>query len=122
VTDAEERDREEKERRRRLMRGEPIRQVRLLPEAELSEKYDALMELSADPSVTNRDAQMRYVARAQVYADELTRRETVRQGERMEALTTSVNRLTWWIVGLTVIIAIATIVGAFLTVTAWAGA
>jgi hypothetical protein len=69
------------------------------------------MELSADPSVTNRDAQMRYVARAQVYADELVRRETVRQGERMEALTTSLNRLTWWIVGLTVIIAIATLFG-----------
>jgi hypothetical protein len=41
---------------------------------ELSEKYDALMELSADPRVTNRDAQMRYVARAQVYTDELVRR------------------------------------------------
>jgi hypothetical protein len=118
--DAEERQREEMARRRRLMRGEPITELRSLPEAELSEKYDALMELSADPSVTNRDAQMRYVARAQVYADELVRRETVRQGDRMEALTTSLKRLTWGIVVLTVIIVIATIVGVFLT--AWAGA
>ena len=52
-----------------------------------------------------------------VYLDELTRRETIRQGERMEALTTSLKRLTWWIVVLTVIIVIATIVGVFLT--AW---
>jgi hypothetical protein len=46
-----------------------------------------------------------------VYLDELTRRETIRQGQRMEALTTSLNRLTRWIVGLTVIIAIAKLFG-----------
>jgi len=108
--DAEERQREEMARRRRLMRGEPITELRSLPEAELSEKYDALMELSADPSVTNRDAQMRYVARAQVYADEQVRRETERQGKRMEALTTSLKWLTWVITG-------ATIIGVILT--AW---
>jgi hypothetical protein len=39
-----------------------------------------------------------------VYLDELTRRETIRQGKRMEALTTSLNRLTW-------AIAIATFIG-----------
>jgi uncharacterized membrane protein len=53
-----------------------------------------------------------------VNLDELTRRETVRQGERMEALTTSLKRLkrlTWWIVVLTVIIVIATVVGVLLT-------
>jgi hypothetical protein len=38
---------------------------------------------------------MRYLERAQVYADELTRREYARQGEKMEALTRSMNRLTW---------------------------
>jgi hypothetical protein len=43
-----------------------------------------------------------------VYLDELTRRETVRQGERMEALTRSLNRLTW-------VITIATLIGVFLT-------
>jgi hypothetical protein len=35
----------------------------------------------------------------------------------MEALTTSLNRLTWWIVVLTVFIAIATLIGVGLT--AW---
>jgi hypothetical protein len=110
MTDPEELQRKEMERRRGLMRGEPIRELRSLPEAELSEKYDALMELSADPSVTNRDAVLRYVARAQVYADELLRRETIRQGKRMEALTTSLNRLTW-------VITVATIIGVLLA--AW---
>ena len=33
----------------------------------------------------------------------------------MEALTRSLNRLTWWIVGLTVLIAIAPVVGVGLT-------
>jgi hypothetical protein len=39
--------------------------------------------------------------RAQVYADELARRQTISQGERMEALTKSLNRFIWWIVSLT---------------------
>ena len=43
-----------------------------------------------------------------VYLDELRRRETVRQGDRMEALTRSLNRLTW-------VITIATLIGVFLT-------
>ena len=51
-----------------------------------------------------------------VFLDELTRRATVRQGERMEALTQSLNRLTKWIVALTVIVAIATIVSVILTI------
>jgi hypothetical protein len=43
-----------------------------------------------------------------VFLDELTRRETVRQGMRMEALTRSLNRLTW-------VITIATLIGVLLT-------
>jgi hypothetical protein len=43
-----------------------------------------------------------------VFLDELTRRETVRQGQRMEALTRSLNRLTLFIT-------IATLIGVFLT-------
>jgi len=43
-----------------------------------------------------------------VYLDELTRRETVRQGKRMEALTRSLKHLTW-------VITIATLIGVFLT-------
>ncbi len=45
-----------------------------------------------------------------VYLDELSRRETVRQGKRMEALTRSLNRLTW-------VITVATLIGVALT--AW---
>jgi hypothetical protein len=39
--------------------------------------------------------------RAQVYADELTRRETISEDEQMGALTKGLNRFTWWIVSLT---------------------
>lgn len=45
-----------------------------------------------------------------VYLDELARRETLRQGERMEKLTRSINALT-------IVITIATLVGVALT--AW---
>lgn len=43
-----------------------------------------------------------------IFLNELARRETVRQGERMEALTESLNRLTW-------VITIAPIIGVLLT-------
>ncbi len=43
-----------------------------------------------------------------IFLNELVRRETVRQGERMEALTESLNRLTW-------VITIAPIIGVLLT-------
>jgi hypothetical protein len=42
------------------------------------------MEAATRP--INRDAQMRYLARAQIYAEELMRRETVRLKERMHRL------------------------------------
>ena len=54
---------------------------------------------------------------AQVYSTELARRESERQGQRMEELTGSIQTLTWWIVALTVLIAGATLVGVVLT--AW---
>ena len=60
---------------------------------------------------------MLYLRLAQIYLDELRRRETLRQGERMERLTKSLNSLTWWIVVLTVVIAVATLVSVALT--AW---
>jgi len=101
--DPEERDHEERERKGRLMQGESLSELRdELTEEELHAKYNALMEETARP--INRDAQMRYVARAQLYLDELARREAVRQGERMEALTRSINRLTF-------VIAIVTFIG-----------
>jgi hypothetical protein len=51
-----------------------------------------------------------FLSYAEPYMNELLRRETVRQGERMEALTSSLNLLTW-------AIAIATVIGVALT--AW---
>ena len=92
--DPGERKRVEMERRGRLMRGESLSELRALTEEELHEKYNALMELTSAPNI-NRDAQMRYVARARVYADELVRRETERQGKRMEKLTTSMYFVGW---------------------------
>jgi hypothetical protein len=56
------------------------------------------MEATTRP--INRDAQMRYLARAQIYADELMRRETVRLAERMQRL----------IVTLAVLVILATII------------
>jgi hypothetical protein len=102
--DSAERDREEGAPKHRLMRGESLSELRsTLTEAELQERYNALMEETTRP--INRDTQMRYVARARIYAGELLRRETVRQEERMERL----------IVALTVLVILATITSVILT-------
>jgi hypothetical protein len=96
-----------------LLRGARIGELHTLPEAELVERHDSLV---AEANRT-RTPNLQWLERAQVYADELTRRETARQGERMEGLTRSLNRLTQWIVVLTVIVVVATLVGVGLT--AW---
>ena len=49
------------------------------------------MEATTRP--INRGAQMRYLARAQIYADELMRRETVRLAERMQRLIVTLAAL-----------------------------
>jgi len=82
----------------RLMGAESLSELRnTLTEAEMQERYNAFMEARSRP--INRDAQMRYLARAQIYADELMRRETVRLKERMQKL----------IVTLAVLVILATI-------------
>ena len=60
---------------------------------------------SHDSEVQNR------AAHYNIYLDELRRRETLRQGERMETLTTSINRLTWVITGATIIGVVLTALG-----------
>ncbi len=80
-----------------------IEQLRDASEEELIRRHNGLMQGRSE--------------HYNVFLDELARRETVRQGERMEALTRSLSRLTWWIVVLTVLIAIATIIGVALA--AW---
>jgi len=88
----------------RLMGGESLSELRnTLTEAEMQERYNALMEATTRP--INRDAQMRYLARAHIYADELLRRETVRLAERMQRL----------IVTLAVLVILATTMSVILT-------
>ena len=66
-----------------------VEDLRSMTEEELIRRHDADMQ--------NR------MAHYNIYLDELRRRETLRQGERMERLTRSINRLTWVITGATVI-------------------
>jgi hypothetical protein len=102
--DSVERDRQQRARKHRLMPAESLSELRSsLTEAEMQERYNALMEATTRP--INRDAQMRYLARAQIYADELMRREAVRLGERMERL----------IVTLAVLLILATIMSVILS-------
>jgi len=93
-----------------------IDDLRALSEQELVWRYDALVD-HANTITTMMGAKTPSLNHAQTYMNELLRRENVRQGERMEALTKSLNYLTWWIVALTVLIAAATLVGVVLT--AW---
>ena len=102
--DSVERFREERARKHRLMRGESLSELRnTLTEAEMQQRYNAFME--ATTRTIDRDAKMRYLARAQIYAEELMRRETVRLAERMERL----------IVALAVLVILATIMSVILS-------
>ena len=98
-----------------ILRGEGMAELRRLSEDELMVRYDACMVEAHGADLL--DLRMLFMERARRYADELRRREEERQGERMEVLTRSLNHLTKWIVGLTVLVAIATIMGVALT--AW---
>ena len=92
-----------------LAHHETIAELRALPDAELERRHDV-----AEQTVTStRDAQERllYIERARLYRTELEQRQGIRQAERMEALTRSMNRLSW-------VVVLATIVGVGLTV--WA--
>lgn len=73
-----------------------VRDLRSMSEDELMSRHDSEM--------LNRSAHYN------IYLDELRRRETLRQGERMERLTSSINALT-------IVVTIATLVGVALT--AW---
>ena len=96
---------------------ESIEELHRLDPEEVAARHDVLAEEGRRTFSLNREESMLYLRLSHIYLDELRRRETVHQGERMEALTRSLNRLTWWIVVLTVAIAIATFAG--LGLTAW---
>jgi molecular chaperone DnaK (HSP70) len=90
--DSVERYGEERARMHRLMAGESLSELRnTLTEAQMQQRYNALMEATTRP--INRDAQVRYLARAQIYAEELMRRETVRLKERMQRLIVTLAAL-----------------------------
>ena len=74
-----------------------VQNLRSMTEEELIRSHDS--------EVQNR------AAHYNIYLDELRLRETLRQGERMEALTTSINRLTWVITGATIIGVVLTALG-----------
>ena len=102
--DSVERYRQHRARKHRLMPAESLRELRnTLTEAEMQQRYNAFMEATTRP--INRDAQMRYLARAQIYAEELMRRETVRLAERMQRL----------IIALAVLVILATIMSVILS-------
>jgi hypothetical protein len=102
--DSVQRYRQQRARKHRLLRAESPSELRnTLTEAEMQERYNAFMEATSYP--INRDAQMRYLACAQIYAEELMRRETVRLGERMQRL----------IVTLAVLVILATIMSVILS-------
>jgi CHASE3 domain sensor protein len=94
------------ERRLRLLYGESVEELEALTREQVIERHDAHVKEAR--SSNKQGVRLQWLERAQVYRDELTRRETVR-------LTKSLNRLTKWIVWLTVIITIATLVGVGLT-------
>jgi hypothetical protein len=85
---------------------EPLVQLRDLSDEEIERRHSEVVKVLAQP--LKAEAKQPYIEQASTYLNELARRETSRQGERMEALTGSINRLT-------VIIAIATIIGVILT-------
>jgi hypothetical protein len=104
LMDSVDRYRQQRARKHRLLGGESLSELRnTFTEAEMQERYSAFMEARTRP--INRDAQMRYIARAQNYAAELMRRETVRLKERMQRL----------ILTLVVLVILATIMSVMLT-------
>ena len=78
-------------------------------------RIEDLRELSEDELMQRHNAVMQdRAAHYNIFLDELARREAMRQGQRMEVLTTSINRLTW-------VITMATILGVLLAAVGFGG-
>ena len=120
----------EEERRQEdwLNRRESMGELSALSKAELDRRHDELaqqLNRSGSERLTSATVRQEYVSRIDAYLSERRRRESVRQGEQMEALTRSLleqgermESLTGSINSLTVVIALATIAVGILT--AWA--
>jgi len=87
---------------------ETVEELRALPDAEIERRHDAIMQSLSDPSIGDQERQIR-IGRAHAYRAVLWHRQSTRQGQRMEALTRSMNRLTW-------VVVLATTVGVVMTV------
>jgi hypothetical protein len=76
----------------RFAQGTSYSEFRTLPEKELEHRFERLA----------RTGELDFIFGPNDYLNELTRRDTVRQNQRLE-------RLTWALVALTIVLAIATI-------------
>ncbi len=67
-------------------------------------RVEDLRSMTEEELIRGHDTDMQNrAAHYNIYLDEMRRRETLRQGERMERLTRSINWLTWVITGATII-------------------
>ena len=103
-------DRENKPQPFDLTHHETIEELRALPDEEIERRHDATMNSLSDRSIDAQERQIR-IGRAHAYRIILEHRQSARQAQRMEALTRSMNRLSW-------VVVLATIVG--IGMTAWA--
>ena len=101
-------DRENKPQPFELTHHETIEELRALPDAEIERRHDATMRSLSDSSIDAQERQIR-IGRAHAYRIILEHRQSARQAQRMEALTRSMNRLSW-------VIVLATIAGVGRTV------
>ena len=86
-----------------LTHHETVEELCALPDAEVERRHDAVMQSLSDDSIGDLERQIR-MGRAHAYRAILEYRQSTRQSQRMEALTRSMNRLTW-------VVVLATIVG-----------
>jgi hypothetical protein len=101
-------DRENKPQPFDLTHHETIEELRALPDEEIERRHDATMNSLSDSSIDAQERQIR-IGRAHAYRGVLAQRQSVRQAQRIEALTRSMNRLTW-------VVVLATIAGVGMTV------
>jgi len=86
-----------------LTHHETLEELRNLPDAEIERRHDATINSLSDSSIDAQERQIR-IGRAHAYRAVLAQRQSVRQAQRMEGLTRSMNRLSW-------VVVLATIVG-----------
>ena len=87
---------------------ETLEELRALPDSEVEWRHDALVQSLTNGSMEAQERQLR-IERAHAYRAVLAHRQSARQAKRIEALTGSMNRLTW-------VVVLATIVGVGTTV------